>query len=111
MASISYRITTAPISSSFRRGTLMLLAPSSFARTAVAIAGLALLVAVWPVRAQDDASRALILKAVEAHGGKKTLAKYQAAQVKYSGEFDFMGNKSKMSGEVAFQFPHKMKNT
>jgi len=79
-------------------------------RTRILIAALALLACSLPMRAQDDESRALVLKAIQAAGGKETLAKYKAAQVKYKGEVDFMGMPAKVEGEVFVNYGDRMKN-
>jgi outer membrane lipoprotein-sorting protein len=74
------------------------------------LAGFALAGWTLTARAQDDECRAIVLKAMEAHGGKKLLNKYPAVQAKFKGDFDLMGMSVKMNGEVSFNFPDKMRN-
>jgi hypothetical protein len=74
------------------------------------LAGFVLAATPPQVRAQDDDSRALVLKAMQAHGGKKNLNKYPAAQIKLKGEVEVMGVQAKFTGEMFFLLPDKMKN-
>jgi hypothetical protein len=74
------------------------------------LAGFVLAATPPQVRAQDDDSRAVVLKALEAHGGKKNLNKYPAAQIKLKGEVEVMGVQAKFTGELFFLLPDKMKN-
>jgi len=79
-------------------------------RTTLIVASLAL--AGWTlssVRAQDDELRALVNKAMKAHGGKELLKKYQTTTAKYKGEVDAMGVMAKVEGEI-FVAPERMKN-
>jgi hypothetical protein len=66
----------------------------------------------WSLFAQTDEEecRALIHKAINAHGGKEALSKYHAAQAKYKGTADVMGVMANVEGEVFFHFPDRMKN-
>lgn len=73
-------------------------------------AGLVLAASATLVRAQDDAARAVVLKAIAAHGGKETLAKYPAAIVKFKGNMTIMGVEAKLEGDIAFALPDKMRN-
>jgi hypothetical protein len=63
------------------------------------------------VRADDDdkASRAVVDKAIKAHGGKKNLEKTKASHVKSTGTLDFM-NGAKFTSEIFAQDPDKFKN-
>ena len=61
-------------------------------------------------QAQEDEVRRLVLKAQEAHGGKKLLNKYHGIQVRYKGDVDVNGMQAKIEGEVAYNFPDRMKN-
>jgi hypothetical protein len=76
----------------------------------VMLAGVALAEWVVSARAQDDEARALILKAVKAHGGKETLKKHLGAQAKYKGDVEVMGVKAKVEGEIFINFPDRSKN-
>jgi hypothetical protein len=80
-------------------------------KLSITLAGVALVSWGLSARAQENnEQRALVLKAMEAHGGKKVLAKYMGVTAKYKGTMNFMGAEAKMSGEVALLFPFKMKN-
>ena len=58
---------------------------------------------------EQDSAKALVEKAIKAHGGAKNLAKQKALQVKATGTLDFMNN-NKFSTETFFQEPDKFKN-
>jgi hypothetical protein len=58
---------------------------------------------------EEDSTKALVAKAIKAHGGAKNLAKQKALQVKATGTLDFMNN-NKFSTETFFQDPDKFKN-
>ncbi len=61
--------------------------------------------------AQDNADlKAVLRKAIEAHGGAKLLTKYQGATAKFKGTMQFMGNEAAIAGTVNFQKPHTLKN-
>src|SRR5262245_18562032 len=60
-------------------------------------------------RAQDDELRAVVTKALKAHGGKELPKKYPATTAKYKGEVDTMGIMAKVEGEI-FVAPERMKN-
>lgn len=63
------------------------------------------------VRAQDTADlKAIIKKAVEAHGGEKALAKYQGSTTKFKGTMEILNMKADVTGETSFQKPDKLKN-
>jgi len=63
------------------------------------------------VHAQEGADlKAVIKKAIEAHGGEKALAKYQGGISKFKGTMDLLNMKIDVTGESAFQKPDKMKN-
>lgn len=55
-------------------------------------------------RAQDDA-KAIIEKAVKAHGGADNLTKYKAGKGKVKGVVIVMGTEIEISGEIWYQFP------
>lgn len=63
------------------------------------------LATIVPARADDDAktARALVDKAVTAHGGAETLAKYPGAVLTFKGTFHGMGMEVPMAGEIATQ--------
>lgn len=75
----------------------------------VIVASLALAGWTMSARAQDDDLRALVSKAVRAHGGKELLKKYQGAHAKYKGDVDSMGLMAKVEGEI-YVFPDRIKN-
>jgi hypothetical protein len=58
---------------------------------------------------QQDDVKALVKKAIKAHGGAKNLAKQKGLHVKASGTLDFMNN-LKFTTETFFQDPDKFKN-
>lgn len=64
---------------------------------------------VLHVAGQDDDVKAVVQKAIKAHGGVKNLAKQKAIHVKASGTLDFMNN-LKFTTESFFQDPDKFKN-
>jgi len=63
------------------------------------------------VRADEDdqASRAIVIRAIKAQGGEKRLKKATAAQIKSTGTLDFM-NGVKFTSEIFTQDPDKFKN-
>jgi outer membrane lipoprotein-sorting protein len=78
-------------------------------RFAVLASGFALAVSV-PARADDAAdARALVEKAVKAHGGQETLDKLPGASIKFKGTFHGMGDGIPISGEIATQGPDKFR--
>jgi outer membrane lipoprotein-sorting protein len=63
-----------------------------------------------PVRADDAAdAKAIIEKAVKAHGGQDKLDKFTGVTVKFKGTFHGMGEGIPMSGEVTSQGPDKQR--
>lgn len=72
-----------------------------------------LVVAVYaPARADEadaKAARALVDKAIKAHGGAEALAKFPASTLKFKGSFHGMGMDLPMSGDIASFGPDKMK--
>src|SRR5262245_33526245 len=62
------------------------------------------------VQAQDDELKAVLRKAIEAHGGQKTLDKLGATS-KFKGTIELMGQTLDLTGESAFQRPNKIKNS
>ena len=72
-------------------------------RHAVVAFGFVLAVAV-PARADDAAdAKALVEKAVKAHGGQDKLEKFAGHTTKFKGKFHGMGQMLDMSGEIAVQ--------
>lgn len=74
---------------------------------AVLSAGL-VLAATAPARADDAAAKALVEKAVKAHGGD-ALAKFTAVTSTFKGTFHGMGQELPITGQVATQGPDKVK--
>lgn len=75
----------------------------SHVRQALAALGFVLAVAV-PARADDAAdARAIVEKAVKAHGGQDKLDKLTAHTTKFKGDFHGMGQAIPMTGEVVTQ--------
>ena len=63
-----------------------------------------------PARADDAAdARALVEKAVKAHGGQETLDKLPASVTKFKGTFHGMGEGIPMTGELSAQGPDKQR--
>ncbi len=78
-------------------------------RHAVLAFGFVIAVAV-PGRADDAAdARALVEKAVKAHGGQEKLDKLPGITVKFKGTFHGMGDGIPMSGEVTTQGPDRQR--
>jgi hypothetical protein len=76
----------------------------------LAAAGCILVASSGSARAGDDkASRALVVKAIKAHGGEANLRKGKAMQVQASGTLDFMNN-LKFTIDIAHQDPDKFKH-
>jgi hypothetical protein len=66
--------------------------------------------AALPARADDAAAaRALVDKAIKAHGGEANLAKFTAATVTMKGTFHGMGQEIPFTGEVATQGADQLK--
>lgn len=61
------------------------------------------------VRADGDSARAIVDRAIKAHGGADKLKKLNAIQLKMSGTLDFMGG-AKFTGEIFVQAPDRFKN-
>lgn len=68
-----------------------------------------LLVLAGPGRAQDEA-RALVDKAIKAHGGEAALTKYKAGQMKGKGTLEVAGGLT-IAQEVVFLLPDKFKES
>lgn len=62
-------------------------------------------------RAQDTTDlKAILKKAIEAHGGEKNLAKYQGSVSKFKGTILVNKQTINVTGETSFQKPDKLKN-
>jgi hypothetical protein len=59
-------------------------------------------------RAQDDA-KAIVEKAIKAHGGADTLDKYKAGKGKLKGVIIIMGQEVEIAGDMSFMYPDKGK--
>ena len=69
-----------------------------------------------PVRAgradETDEARALLTRAVKAHGGKETLAKYKCGQSKNKGKIQLPGvGEVEFTQEVAYMQPDRFRET
>jgi hypothetical protein len=63
-------------------------------------------------RAADDDVKAILAKAIKAHGGEEALTKYKAAQAKNKGKINIPGvGESDFTQEVAYMLPGKFKET
>ena len=61
------------------------------------------------MQAQADL-KAVIKKAIVAHGGAKNLAKFKGASSKFKGTMELMGKTVEITGETSFQKPDKVRN-
>ncbi len=67
------------------------------------------LVSVWPLSADDADAKAIIEKAIKAHGGHENLAKFTGGTVTFKGTFYGMGEGLPMSGTVTVSGHDKQK--
>jgi hypothetical protein len=68
------------------------------------------LAAAGPVRADDQADlKALLARAIKAHGGEKKLARYKAFTMKYKGK-SYIVQEADYTAELAVQYPDQMKS-
>ena len=74
------------------------------------LAALVVLGSAAGVRADDKEVRALLDKAIKAHGGAEKLDKYQAATLKLKGKITIMGMDLDFTGDVAEQLPDKIRS-
>lgn len=76
-----------------------------------AVCVIALLAAVSPIRADDDTAklRAVIDKAIKAHGGADNLKKHPASVSKAKGTFYGMGDGIEYTQEISVQHPGQMR--
>lgn len=64
------------------------------------------------VQAQDTNDlKAILKKAIEAHGGEKALARFKGSTSKFKGTMEIANMKADIIGETAFQKPDKLRNT
>ncbi len=77
----------------------------------LAIAGCILAASAVLVRAQDDDLKAVLKKAIAAHGGAKNLTKFNGAVSKFKGTIEFKGKTRDISGETTLLKPDKVKNS
>jgi hypothetical protein len=62
--------------------------------------------------AADDDAKAIIVKAIKAHGGEEALAKLQAGQARNKGKIDIPGvGEVEISQEVSYMLPDKFKES
>ncbi|MCS6865868.1 MAG: hypothetical protein RMJ56_02125 [Gemmataceae bacterium] len=76
-----------------------------FASVAITV----ILAAAWPVSADDADAKAIIEKAIKAHGGLDNLAKFTGGSVTFKGTFYGMGEGLPMSGTVTVSGRDKQK--
>jgi len=68
-----------------------------------------LVASVAPLQADDKEAQALVAKAIKAHGGAETLAKFTGTVAKFKGKFHGMGQAIDMTGKVSAQGADKLK--
>ena len=77
----------------------------------LAIAGCILAASAASVRAQEnDELKAILKKAIAAHGGEKNLVKYAGVISKFKGTIEIMGKARDISGETTVMHPDKVKH-
>jgi outer membrane lipoprotein-sorting protein len=76
----------------------------------LALLGFVLLASGLFVRAQDADLKAVLRKAIEAHGGEQNLAKITTVNSKFKGTMELMGATVDVVGETTFQKPDKLRN-
>jgi hypothetical protein len=75
------------------------------------VLGCLLLIALaLPARAQDDA-RAVIEKAIEAHGGAAALDKYPAGRARSKGTIFLPNNEVPFTSQIVYQLPNRLRST
>ncbi|MSU76553.1 MAG: hypothetical protein EXS16_00505 [Gemmataceae bacterium] len=65
---------------------------------------------VLSARAQNDDLKAVLRKAITAHGGEANLAKLKATVTKYKGTMSLLGGKRDVEGETSLQIPDRLRN-
>lgn len=79
-------------------------------RTLVPLFSAALLLAVGAARAADDDAKAIVAKAIKAHGGAEALTKFKAGQSKSKGKITLPTvGETDFTEETSFQMPDKFK--
>jgi hypothetical protein len=64
----------------------------------------------WPTRADNEADmRAVIAKAIQAHGGAENLNKYRALRMQFKGQRYHKGEAIAFTGDSAFQLPDRLR--
>jgi outer membrane lipoprotein-sorting protein len=76
----------------------------------LAIAGCILAATALLGRAQDDDVKAVLNKAIEAHGGAKNLTKYKGTISKFKGTIEIAGKSRDITGETTMLKPDKFKH-
>jgi hypothetical protein len=61
--------------------------------------------------ADDAEAKAIITKAIDAHGGKEKLDKFKASKSKSKGVISIQGTDHEFTAEIASQIPDKLKST
>ena len=69
-----------------------------------------LVAATGGVQAQDDAARALIERAVQAHGGAEAMGRIHADKVKFKGNLVLRGHNTPFVAETTIQLPSKYRH-
>src|SRR4051794_6329612 len=77
-------------------------------RHLLATAACALILAGFALGQQDEV-KAILDKAIEAHGGEATLKKHQASRVKTKGRLEMAGGID-FTQEIAVQLPNKLRD-
>jgi hypothetical protein len=76
-----------------------------------ALSAVALLAPAAGARAADDDPKAVIVKAIKAHGGEEALTKYQAGQSSNKGKIDVPGlGEVEFAQQLAYMIPDKLKD-
>jgi outer membrane lipoprotein-sorting protein len=76
----------------------------------VALAACALALGSFFVQAQEIDVKAVVRKAVEAHGGEKELSKFHAGTAKYKGTMHIVNQIADITAENSFQKPDKFRS-
>lgn len=76
------------------------------------LSAVALLAAATRGPAADDDAKAIVVKAIKAHGGEETLAKLKAGQAKNKGKIDLPGvGEVDFTQDVSYMLPDKLKES